>query len=169
MTLASEFEQVKEFHETFSPATNKTPTAFTVEEALYRADFTTEEILEFLYATVEGDLVAFDQLVAKWQEGITKTVKKIKTEAKPVEDKLIGQVDALTDANYFNYGSFVLLGVDPRPIFNFVHQANMGKLFPDGKPHYLEGDGKVLKPDNWETDFAPESKIKAEIERQKQL
>ena len=37
MTLASEFEQVKEFHETFSPANNKTPTAFTVEEALHRA------------------------------------------------------------------------------------------------------------------------------------
>lgn len=85
MTLASEFEQVKEFHETFSPATNKTPTAFTVEEALYRADFTTEEILEFLYATVEGDLVAFDQLVAKWQEGITKTVKKSKQKPNPLK------------------------------------------------------------------------------------
>lgn len=169
MTQASEFEQVKEFHDTFSPATNITPTAFTVEQALHRADFTTEEILEFLYVTVEGDLAEFDQLVAKWQIGIAKTVQKMKEEAKPVEDRLIGQVDALTDANYFNYGSFVLLGVDPRPIFNFVHQANMGKLFPDGKPHYREGDGKVLKPENWEVDFAPERKIKAEIERQKQL
>ena len=42
----------------------------------------------------------------------------------------------------------------------------MGKLFPDGKPHYDPVTNKVLKPENWEQDFAPEAKIKAEIQRQ---
>lgn len=169
MNLLSEYEQVKEFHDTFHPSENLIPTAFTPVEALHRASFTTEEMIEFLYASVGGDPAEFDQIIAKWQENIQQTVTKIKTEAKPVEDVLIGQVDALIDANYFNYGSFVLMGVNPQPVFHFVHQANMGKLFPDGKPHYREGDGKVLKPENWEADFAPEGKIKTEIERQKQL
>jgi predicted HAD superfamily Cof-like phosphohydrolase len=44
----------------------------------------------------------------------------------------------------------------------------MGKLFPDGKPRYHEITGKVLKPENWEEDFAPERKIKKEIEKQQQ-
>lgn len=94
------------------------------------------------------------------------TVSKIKSKAEPVEDILVGQVDALTDTNYFVYGSFVLLGIEPDPLFDIVHQANMGKLFPDGKPHYREGDKKVMKPDNWEADYAPEPKIQAEIKRQ---
>ena len=42
----------------------------------------------------------------------------------------------------------------------------MGKLFPDGKPHYDPVTHKVLKPANWERDYAPEEKIKQEIQRQ---
>lgn len=59
------------------------------------------------------------------------------------------------------------MGVNPTPIFNIVHKANMGKLFPDGRPRYRPDNGKVMKPDNWEQDFAPEPKIKAEIINQK--
>ncbi|MWO10827.1 HAD family hydrolase, partial [Escherichia coli] len=51
-------------------------------------------------------------------------------------------------------------------IFEIVHQANMGKLFPDGKPHYHPVTNKVLKPDNWEEQCAPEPKIAKEIQRQ---
>ena len=29
-----------------------------------------------------------------------------------------------------------LMGVDPERIFDIVHQANMGKMFPDGKAHF---------------------------------
>lgn len=58
------------------------------------------------------------------------------------------------------------MGIDPDPIFSIVHQANMGKVFPDGKPRYRKTDGKVMKPASWEKDFAPEPKIRAEIERQ---
>ena len=57
------------------------------------------------------------------------------------------------------------MGVNPTKIIEIVHQANMGKLFPDG-PHYDPETNKVLKPENWEQDFAPEAKIKAEIQRQ---
>ncbi|MGY3777765.1 pyrophosphohydrolase domain-containing protein [Isobaculum melis] len=166
MNQKTPYEMVREFHQVFAPAKNTKPTAFTSEEALYRANFTTEEIIEFLYATSGGDMSQFDTLLAQWQEGIQDAVTKIKTKAEPVEDILVGQVDALTDTNYFVYGSFVLMGVNPDPLFQIVHQANMGKLFPDGKPHYREGDGKVIKPDNWEADYAPEPKLHAEVARQ---
>ncbi|WP_413524201.1 HAD family hydrolase [Carnobacterium divergens] len=167
MTEQSSYEKVKEFHDVFHPAKNMEPTAFTPEEALHRASFTTEEMIEFLYASVGGNEADFDQLINQWKGEIEKTLTKIKTEQKPVEDILIGQVDALTDATYFNYGSFVLMGVNPTPIFNIVHKANMGKLFPDGRAHYRPDNGKIMKPDNWEQDFAPEPKIKAEIINQK--
>lgn len=87
-------------------------------------------------------------------------------EEKEVEP-LVDEVDALIDLLYFTYGSFVMMNVDPTEVFNLVHQANMGKLFPDGKPRYHEVTGKVLKPENWEEDFAPEEKSK-EIEKQQQ-
>ena len=85
------------------------------------------------------------------------------------EDSLTGQVDAMIDLLYFTYGSLVLSGIDPYEIFNAVHQANMGKIFPDGRPHFDPVTHKVLKPEDWEEKFAPEGKIKKELERQKRV
>ncbi|MET3508280.1 hypothetical protein [Halalkalibacter oceani] len=79
-------------------------------------------------------------------------------------DTLEDQVDAAIDKLYFAIGDLVELGVRPYNIFKIVNEANMGKLH-NGKPVYKE-DGKVKKPDNWEELYAPEPKIKAEIERQ---
>ena len=84
-----------------------------------------------------------------------------------MEDPLIAEVDALTDLLYFTYGSFALIGVDPQPIFEIVHRANMGKLFPDGKPRYHPVTNKVMKPEDWQQKYAPEPLIKEEIDRQK--
>ncbi|GAB6644246.1 hypothetical protein BOVMAS21_12300 [Streptococcus uberis] len=84
------------------------------------------------------------------------------------ESPLVGQVDALTDLLYFTYGSFVLMGVDPQPIFETVHEANMGKLFPDGKAHFDPVTHKILKPANWEKHYAPEKAIKKELDKQLQ-
>lgn len=166
MNKSSTFEQVQEFHSVFNQPENIIPTKLTPKEALNRANFSTEEIVEFLYASVQGDIPSFEKIIFQWEQAVVKTVAKIKLEKKEVDSVLIGQVDALIDANYFNYGSFVLMGVDPRPISTIVHEANMNKLFPDGKPHYRLSDGKVLKPENWEQQCAPESRIKTEIERQ---
>lgn len=169
MKERSSYEKVKEFHTLFDKPVNNAPAPLAPEDAQKRAAFLTEEVLEFLYASAGGDLSAFDRSIAEWKESAEEVVLKIKEEQKEVPSRLIGQVDALTDANYFNYGTFVLMGVDPGPIFDIVHQANMGKLFPDGKPRYRKLDGKVMKPGNWERDFSPEPKIKAEIEKQMKL
>lgn len=78
-------------------------------------------------------------------------------------DNVIDQADALADALYFILGTAVEIGVDLEPVFDIVQNANMNKLWADGKPHYRELDGKVAKPEGW---VAPEPQIKAEIERQ---
>ena len=79
---------------------------------------------------------------------------------------MVGQVDALIDTLYLTYGSFVLMGVDPEEVFEIVHRANMGKIFPDGKAHFDPVTHKILKPDDWEEKYAPEPAIKKELDRQ---
>lgn len=75
---------------------------------------------------------------------------------------VIGQADAMIDAIYFLMGSLVEMGVKPQAVFEIVQNANMAKVFPDGKPRWNEV-GKVIKPEGW---VAPELKIEEEINRQ---
>ncbi|MDR1914223.1 MAG: hypothetical protein LBQ68_07075 [Clostridiales bacterium] len=58
------------------------------------------------------------------------------------------QTDAMVDLIYFALGTMVEMGVKPDEVFEVVHNANMSKLWEDGKPHYNE-DGKTIKPQNW--------------------
>lgn len=81
--------------------------------------------------------------------------------AETIED----QADALCDLQYFSIGTNTLIGVKPEPIFNIVQAANMGKVGPDGKV-LRDEQGKIRKPEGWHENFAPEGKIRAEIERQ---
>ena len=79
-------------------------------------------------------------------------------------ENIYEQCDALTDLIYFALGTFVEMGVNPDKLFNIVQEANMSKLWADGKARYRE-DGKILKPETW---VDPEPKIRAEIDRQSQ-
>ncbi len=160
------YEQAKDFHDKFHPSENHQPTLFSPQEAGYRAGFKAEELVEFLYAAANNDQQEFKHLIEGLKESIDQAVIKIETKAEPVVDPLVEEVDALIDTLYFTYGSFVLMGVDPTDLFNIVHEANMGKLFPDGMPHFHPVTGKVMKPENWERDFAPEKKIKSELLKQ---
>ncbi|MCS4488210.1 Cof-type HAD-IIB family hydrolase [Streptococcus sciuri] len=161
------FNKVKDFHELVDGDTNETPRIYASKEAGYRADFKVEEIVEFLYAASQGDKKTFTQSVLDLHVAVDKAAKKVQAKAHP-ETPLVGEVDALVDLLYLTYGSFVLMGVDPKPLFDTVHEANMGKIFPDGKAHFDPVTHKVLKPDDWEERFAPEPKIKRELDRQLQ-
>lgn len=163
--MSTPYQQVKEFHNHFDPIEHKEVTPLTKEEAEFRSGFKLEEILEFLYAASNGEEAKFRRSVDYLKKALDQEAEAILSKNKEVEP-LVDEVDALIDLLYFTYGTFVMMNVDPTPIFNLVHQANMGKLFPDGKPRYHELTGKVLKPDNWEADYAPEEKIRVEIERQ---
>lgn len=163
--MENPFEQVKEFHDVFDPAVNKKPNALEADELMIRIHFMLEELVEYSAAISinEEELVKNCQ---KMKDSIDLARKKVLQKGLPNND-IVSQADALIDLLYFTYGTFVLMGVNPMPLFEIVHKANMGKLFADGKPRYDKITGKVLKPDNWERDFAPEGKIKAEIMRQK--
>ena len=50
----------------------------------------------------------------------------------------------LADILYVVYGTALVYGIDLDWAFQKVHESNMSKLGPDGKPIYRE-DGKVLK------------------------
>ena len=149
----------------FNPQQPEQPTAFSPELASRRAEFKVEELVEFLYSAADNDQV-FSTIGQRIKKSVDKAEQKVLAKGKPVSDPLVEEVDALVDLLYFTYGSFCLMGVNPTKIIEIVHQANMGKLFPDGQPHYDPETNKVLKPENWEQDFAPEAKIKAEIQRQ---
>lgn len=78
-------------------------------------------------------------------------------------DDLVAQSDALIDLIYFALGTFVEMGIDPAPLFEAVHQANMDKLW-DGEPRYHPVTNKTIKPAGW---VGPEARIRALIEQQR--
>lgn len=159
------FNKVKDFHRLMDGKTCETPRLYGLMEAGHRADFKLEEIVEFLHATCQGNQEHFAKAIADLHLALDKAADKVA--GKPISTSpLVSQVDALTDLLYFTYGSFVLMGVDPKPLFDTVHEANMGKIFPDGKPHFDPVTHKILKPDGWEKEFAPEPHLKRELDRQ---
>ena len=60
-------------------------------------------------------------------------------------DDMTSLIHELTDLLYVAYGAIWACGVDPDPVFEEVHSANMRKL--DGP---RRADGKVLKPEGWQ-------------------
>ncbi|MBM7642119.1 HAD-IIB family hydrolase [Streptococcus loxodontisalivarius] len=159
------FNKVKDFHQLMDGETCETPRVYGATEGGHRSDFKVEEIVEFLYAACQGNPQVFAQAIDNLHKAVDKGAQKVQSKPHP-ESPLVGQVDALTDLLYFTYGSFVLMGVDPKPFFDTVHEANMGKIFPDGKAHFDPVTHKILKPDDWEERFAPEPAIKRELDRQ---
>ncbi|ALA07213.1 hypothetical protein SECTIM467_89 [Brevibacillus phage SecTim467] len=100
------------------------------------------------------------------KERVLARVKWIQEELQELIDAedVVAQVDANIDALYFILGNLVEIGVRPQALFEIVQNANMSKLFPDGKPRYdADRNNKIIKPEGWE---APEDKLQAEIERQ---
>lgn len=160
------FNQVRDFHESFGHEQADVPTEIDRKTALNRSIWTAEELVEFLYATVGEDLNDFNKIVGEFKKGIDDATVDTIAKKPDISNKLVAQMDALTDVSYFNYGTFAMANVDPEPLFDIVQDANMGKLWADGKPRYRKEDGKIQKPPHWEEEFAPEPKLKAEIERQ---
>ena len=94
-------------------STNDMPRVYGIEEASHRADFKLEEIVEFLYASSGGDKRVFGQAVLDLHAALDKAALKVSSKEHS-ESTMVGQVDALTDLLYLTYGSFVLMGVDPK-------------------------------------------------------
>ena len=159
------FNKVKTFHHMMDERTQEEPKAWDVKGATHRAAFKLEELVEFVRASSNSE-DDFQQAIGDLHQALDNASEKVLQKI-PAETTIVGQVDALIDTLYFTYGSFVLMGVDPERIFEIVHQANMAKIFPDGKAQFDPVTHKILKPEDWEEKHAPEPAIKKEIERQK--
>ena len=158
------FNKVKTFHGVMDGETQEKPVVWQPQDALYRTMFKQEELVEFVRAASTSE-EEFDRSVAALHEALDKAADKVRSKHQ-AEISMVGQVDALIDTLYLTYGSFVLMGVDPEEVFEIVHRANMGKIFPDGKAHFDPVTHKILKPDDWEEKYAPEPAIKKELDRQ---
>jgi len=156
----SKYEMVREFHKAFDIVMPNRPTPMNIDQVMARLGFTGEEMVEIIHATTGNNVdfkKYFDDLIRRLEDAYNKQLQK------PYPDNVLtAQVDGFLDINYFNHGDFTLLGVNPDEPFKIVHNANMGKLYPDGKPRYND-QGKVIKPDDW---IAPEPQLEAEIMRQ---
>ncbi len=71
-------------------------------------------------------------------------------------ESLVGQMNHMADILYYIMGAMIQNGVDPLPIFEAVHDANMSKLWPDGRPRFRKTDFRIMKPEDW---VAPEIEI----------
>lgn len=78
-------------------------------------------------------------------------------------DTIVDQADAMIDLIYFGLGTLAELGVRPQKLFEIVHNANMTKLWPDGKPRTNPETGKIIKPPTF---IRPEPLLQAEIDKQ---
>lgn len=158
---------VKDFHLAFNHPVSSKPTPMSLERAINRSVWTTEEIVEYLASSVSTK-EEFSHAYYEFLQGVQKAYMKSLNGEFPQtdEDKVVAQADALTDASYFINGSFVEIGVDAEPVFNIVQGANMSKLFvaEDGTKYakYRE-DGKIQKSEFF---YQPEQFIKEEILKQ---
>ena len=112
---------------------------------------------------------AFDCLISEKpvllpEEEVKRRVEFMNEEIQEFIDSktVYDQADAMIDLIYFALGTMVEMGVKPKEIFDIVHNANMTKLWSDGKVHYREDNGKVIKPPEWED---PYPKIKEAIDK----
>lgn len=181
-------EQVRDFQTAFDHPVSVTPHPLTPHRLTLRSGWTAEEVIERFNATADGDKELFDNMVNAFISSVYKASAKVEGDAQkqefykagevhylskiPNEFKeganlnaiLLSQIDGTMDGSYFLMGDCVEMGVRPQSFFSIVHEANMGKLFPDGKPRKV--DGKTVKPENWERDFAPEPRLLKEMENQ---
>lgn len=79
------------------------------------------------------------------------------------QQDIVEQADAMIDTIYFALGTLVEMGIKPDKLFNIVQEANMSKLWSDGKPHYNEM-GKTIKPSTW---VDPHPKLEEAINKMK--
>lgn len=112
---------------------------------------------KFGHPVAEKPVLLDEGRVAKRYDWMLEEINEFKEST-----NIYDQADAMIDLIYFAIGTMVEMGVKPEKVFDIVHNANMDKLWPDGKPHYNE-QGKTIKPVNW---VDPYENIKVEIDMQ---
>ena len=128
---------VKEFHKVFNVEDHNTP--LTKEELEYKKDM----------VRLRANLIV---------EEFKEVMEAIGAElfSTPIYGRTINSVVSveaaakkLCDLLYVVYGTAASFGIPIDECFAEVHKSNMSKLDKDGNPIYREGDGKVMKSDQY--------------------
>jgi predicted HAD superfamily Cof-like phosphohydrolase len=116
--MQKQIQQLEEFHKAYHLAMNEPVGPVPTKAQAIRGKLQVEEAEEIGGAIERGDLVEI--------------------------------ADGVIDSLYIAIGTAVVYGFQDKipALFDAVHQSNMSKLGPDGKPMYRE-DGKVIKGPNF--------------------
>ena len=153
-------EQVREFQETFDPKHNMLfpyalENAYDLGEAEktlnLRLNLIKEEVNELTVAIYKLLVCIYDARdkhvsINRWLEYADSNHLKNWHKAK------VELADALGDILVVVIGTAIALGLDIEKIMRRIHESNMSKLGPDGKPIYRK-DGKVMKGPNYHPPF----------------
>ena len=115
-----------------------------VAEFLAACDQAPSRELAMLYFNLIRE--EFDEL---WDAWVRKGNVGLSSSFKP--EQVEGTIDALADLIWVAYGMMLALGVPPNEAWSPVAKANLSKI--DGKTGKVlkREDGKVLKPEGWES------------------
>lgn len=121
--MTTNYKKVEDFHKAFGARIGIAPYIDNSELLELRWNLIQEEFVE-----VEKEI--FDSATGAMLE--------------PGQINLAALAKELADVLYVVYGFGVTFGVDMDAVFAEVHDSNMSKLGPDGKP-VRRSDGKILK------------------------
>lgn len=142
--MESEAICVKEFTEQASGRECPSrPVPMNKEEVSFIIKMCKSELWELAMTVCDTPEEAMEMVTCKLID-INPAYKKPQSELSIIAE----QADAFVDINYYCLNAAAKKGINLRPIFVEVHQANMNKKFPDGEFHRRD-DGKIIKPDNW--------------------
>jgi len=125
---------LNEFHDKFHPRKDKRFNVNVTPDDMDRRErLITEEYKEVLYEIeyVKHQLMHPEEYT---EEDRTNAKRQLAKE--------------LADLLYVVYGTADELCIPLEAVFNRIHEANMTKLWPDGKVHYNEF-GKIIKPSTY--------------------
>lgn len=156
------FNKVKTYHSTRDGSLNHTPRLYDIGEGGNHAQSKIEDIVAFLYAASQGDHHQFTQSLLDLHAAIDQAAQQVGSRSHP-ETPLVGEVAALTDLLYHTYGSFVLMGVDPKPLFDVVHESSMRQVPLKAK---TGNDTQNPRTNPWQKSDTATPAIKKELDRQ---
>lgn len=116
--MNKQLKMVSDFHQAFLQKENENPGLLNNKESALRYSLGKEELDEYIEAVNQEDLIEI--------------------------------LDSLANQLYILFGTICKHGLQNHieKAFDLVHQNNMAKLGPDGKPIF-RADGKILKPENF--------------------
>lgn len=141
--MKTPLESVKEFHRAFGQPVLDAPAlpeltgdTVTTKAALLNAQYTLKNTEQYL-----KNIPNPDQRIIRMRLLIEEFVEYLNAE---IDNDIVEIADALADLQYIGNGTAAAYGIPLDDIFNEVHENNMTKLGPDGKPIVV--NGKIQKP-----------------------